>query len=196
MTEPLPSDHPNLQQALRRPRRTQWVWAALAAGMAWIGFVLLRGANPVAFLPWLASAVLLAIDIQPAYLALAGVIWGLSLVGLLPGSRNIAGPDPLMTLIQPRGLEAFALGAVRVLLAMTAAAAGSLPLVAGGLSFALPPSEAGLASAQLAMAAAALAVGLGVGAAFSATGRRTAALLGTALGVLGFLPALGGRAGI
>lgn len=211
------------------------MWAALSAGMAALAATVLGRDDPLAgglaAAPWLVTALLLAIDQQPAYLALAAVQWALSLVALLPGARPPFGPDPLGLLLADSSVETIMLALVRVFLAAmlwnqflfyrmlygTASATGldaSLPpipevvrnrtdslalwsrllgpigLLVCLASVALRTSGLGQLGLDVALAMATLAIGLALGAAFSPTTRRAAALTGLGLGGLAFLSIL------
>lgn len=103
MAEPLPVDDPHLKQAATRLQRVQWVWAGLSAAMAVISWITLGPVYPLAGLPWLAAALLLAVYLQPALLALVAVLWLMSLALLIPGMSRLFGPDPI-TSIFPSGI--------------------------------------------------------------------------------------------
>ena len=230
MPKALPVDSPNLTLALTRLKRTLWVWAAMMGGMGLLTFYANPG-HPFESLPWLAAAALMALGIQPAYLALSAFEWGVSLTSFIPGVRYAFGADPLVAPpdVGPVGVAGLAL--VRVLFLVTAwnqfllyrllygtqGAAGldpTLPAIpevipnrtdslalAGRLLalLSLPPSllswfliPAPLAPLALGLARAIsiLAIGLGLGAAFSPTRRRDAALLAIWIGSAGFLLSL------
>jgi hypothetical protein len=114
------ADHPNLQLAAQRLRRILWTWAALFAGMGLLAFFRAGPDRLAQALPWLAAAALLAISRQPALLALAAVIWGLSMVGTLPQPSGAPLPDPLSSLLGEGVIERLALVLARVLLMITA----------------------------------------------------------------------------
>lgn len=106
-------DHPNLQQAVSRLRRIQFTWAALLAGMA-----LLTVLSEPAVIPlhWLLGALLLALGPQPALLGMVAVIWGLSLLGLIPQLNQDLALDPIGALFGVELIEGLALGFVRLVL--------------------------------------------------------------------------------
>ena len=233
---PLPVDHPQLQAARLRLRRTQWAWSALSFALAALSLVasLRLGFHPqlaIAGAPWLVTAFLLASSTQPALLGLVAAQLVFSLTLLLPGAAAAFGPDPVATVFGVTGIEAVFTGVIRVVLAITAwsqfffyrmlygtaAASGldrrlpSVPEVVpnrsdtfasagralGALAVlavlaALVFSQTGLALPALAAghAMAIYAMGLGIGAAFSPTTRRGAALTGMALGGVAFLAAV------
>lgn len=124
MPEILSPKAPNLRLAVGRLRRTLWVWAAMfaaLAGLQW--FALLRAPDPVALvgaLGLLLAALAMALDPQPAYLALVAVVWGVSLVRLVPGVAAVFGPDILVALIGNSWPEQLAAAIVRILLMITA----------------------------------------------------------------------------
>lgn len=124
MPDTLPPETPNLRVAVGRLRRTLWVWAALfaaLAGLQW--FALQRAPDPVALidaLGLLLVALVIALDAQPAYLALVAVVWGVSLVRLLPGVAAAFGPDVLVALVGDSLLEQLAAAIARLLLMITA----------------------------------------------------------------------------
>ena len=124
MPETLSPETPNLRLAIGRLRRTLWVWAAMfaaLAGLQW--FALQRAPDPVALvdaLGLLLLALLIALDPQPVYLALVAVVWGVSLVRLVPGVAAVFGPDVLVALVGESWLEQLAAAIVRVLLMITA----------------------------------------------------------------------------
>ena len=124
MPETLSPETPNLRLAVGRLRRTLWVWAALLAALAALQwFALQRAPDPVALievLGLLLIALLISLDPQPAYLALVAVIWGASIVRLVPGVAAVFGPDILVALVGDSWLEQLAAAIVRLLLMVTA----------------------------------------------------------------------------
>ena len=95
LVKKLSADHPNLQFAANRLQRTLRVWALLFAGMGILLLGALRTEYPTASIIWFASALLILLSTQPAYLALVAIQWGISLTSLIPGVSQITGPDPL-----------------------------------------------------------------------------------------------------
>jgi hypothetical protein len=177
------------------------------------------------------AAGLLALSVQPAYLALVAVLWGSSLIRLVPGVAQVFGPDILVGVLGNSWLEIAAAALVRIVLMVTAwnqfmlyrllygtaaftggehgvapipevipnrtdRLAGIALLIASvGLLGCLisipsgrPPSQ--VLAAHGALVLGTYAIGLGLGAAFSPTRRRTAALWAIALGALAILAAL------
>lgn len=120
MPKPLPEDDPNLQLALGRLRRTLWVWAALLGGMGVLASSLVGRDYPFLAVPWLAGAALLALSLQPAMLAVAALLWGLTLVHMLPGFAEAFGPDPLIQALGSGPFETIGLAVVRLVLMVTA----------------------------------------------------------------------------
>ena len=120
MAEPLPVDDPNLQLARTRFQRIQWLWAGLAAGLAILTWFTIGSSYPLAGLPWLISALLLSIMPQPALLALAAILWALSMTYLIPGMATIFGPDPISQILGASAVEVFGRAAVRLVLAVAA----------------------------------------------------------------------------
>lgn len=117
--EPVPTDDPNLTLAVNRLRRTQFVWAILFGGMAVLAFISLRSAYPLAFLPWLIGATLLLVRIEPIYLAVVAVQWGISLITLIPGVSLLIGPDPLSFVFDSGLLEVLVLVGMRAIFVFT-----------------------------------------------------------------------------
>ncbi|NIS80878.1 MAG: hypothetical protein GTO14_11860 [Anaerolineales bacterium] len=231
MSKTVTPDDDNLLVAVGRLRRSLRVWAGLFAAAGFLTLWVVQGRLLVAALPWLVSAILLALGEQPAYLALAAVQWGLSLIILIPSMRTTFGPDPLAALTDSGVIENIALALVRVILMVTAwnqfmfyrmlygtsQASGIDPRLPGipevipnksdllarlspllglfgaliGLStLALRTNPLAMHALGLAYAFSIFAIGLGVGAAFSPTNRRGAALTGVGLGVTSFLMSL------
>jgi hypothetical protein len=235
MPEPSPPLASNLQLAAGRLRRTQWVWAALLGAAALLQWLSLRGGTSTAgALDVAALAVaagLLALSVQPAYLALVAVLWGSSLIRLVPGVAQAFGPDILVGVLGNSWLEIAAAALVRIVLMVTAWNQFMLYRLlygtaefTGGEQGAAPIPEvipnrtdrlAGIAllvasfgllgclisiplgnplwqvlAAHAALVLGTYAIGLGLGAAFSPTRRRAAALWATALGALAILAAL------
>ncbi len=124
MPETLSPETPNLRLAVGRLRRTLWVWAAMFAALAVLQwFALQRAPDPVALidvLGLLLVALVIALDAQPVYLALVAVVWGVSLVRLVPGVAAVFGPDVLVALVGNSLLEQLAAAIVRLLLMITA----------------------------------------------------------------------------
>lgn len=116
MAEPLSVDDPHLKQAGARLQRIQWVWAGLLAAMAVLSWITLGTAYPLAALPWLAGALLLAVYLQPALLALVAVLWLMSLALLIPGMSRLFGPDPIALVFPSGAIVTFGRAAVRLVL--------------------------------------------------------------------------------
>jgi hypothetical protein len=120
MPETLSPDHPNLLQAVTRLKRIFWAWGGLFLLMGLFTAAVLRGAFPLAPLPWIAAGILIAFGRQPAYLGLAAILWGMSIVSLIPNVSTLIGPDPFSQLLELSAIEGIALGVVRVLLLIMA----------------------------------------------------------------------------
>jgi hypothetical protein len=124
MPETLSPEAPSLRLAVGWLRRTLWVWAAMfaaLAGLQW--FALQRAPDPVALIDAIGLmlvALVIALDAQPVYLALVAVVWGTSLVRLVPGVAAVFGPDVLVALVGDSWLEQLAAAIVRLLLLVTA----------------------------------------------------------------------------
>jgi hypothetical protein len=107
-----------------RLRRTLWVWAALLAALAGLQwFALQRAPDPLALidvLGLLIVALVIALEAQPVHLALVAVVWGVSLVRLVPGVAAVFGQDVLVALVGSSWLEQLAAAIVRLLLMVTA----------------------------------------------------------------------------
>lgn len=224
----LSADHPNLKLAATRLQRVQWVWAGLFAGMAVLTWTVIGQTYPLAALPWLVAAGLLATMLQPAFLALTALLWVLSLIVLIPGMGLVFGPDPISEIFAGGTIETLGRAAVRVVLAIVAwnqfifyrmlygtegtvglpedqphipevvtnraDSLASISALLGGAasimaltSIGIGTTPAGHSLVQLAYHGSIFALGFGLGAAFSPTSKRRWALIGTFLGVLGFL---------
>ena len=105
--------------AVRRLRRTLIIWALIFAGMALLSFFALRQNYPLAFLPWFIGAVLFATRVEPIYLSLVAVQWGISLITLIPGVSYFIGPDPLSFIFDSGFLEILVLIGVRLIFIFT-----------------------------------------------------------------------------
>jgi hypothetical protein len=116
----LAQDHPKLLLARTRLVHTQRLWALLLGAMGLLSYGLLRFHFPLAFLPWVVAAVLMAIQPQPIFLALTGMIWGLSLAHLSPGVASLLGPDPLSLLFGNGTLEIIVIVLIRLVIVVTA----------------------------------------------------------------------------
>lgn len=114
---PISPNHPNLQQALSRLRRIQYTWAALMFGMA---LLTVLGGSPAIPIHWVAAAALLLLGPQPALLGMVAVLWGLSLLGLVPELNQALAIDPVGALFAVEPTEALALGFVRLVLLVMA----------------------------------------------------------------------------
>ena len=115
-----PVDHPNLQVAVSRLRRMQWVWAVLFALLGGLALASTGPTQPLFPLTWLTIAAILAIGPQPIYLALVAVAWGLSLIFLIPGISQALGTDPITRLLGGGLAETAAAAIVRVILLVMA----------------------------------------------------------------------------
>jgi hypothetical protein len=80
----------------------------------------LRTEHPTASILWFASALLILLSTQPAFLALVAIQWGISLTSLIPGVALITGPDPLSYLFDSGILETVVLVGVRLVMVVTA----------------------------------------------------------------------------
>jgi len=181
-TAPLPVDHPHLQAARLRLRRSEWAWSALCFALAALALVvsLRSGGQPISVIagtPWLATALLLASSTQPALLALLAAQLAFSLALLLPGATAVFGPDPVATVFGATGVEVILTGVIRVVLAVTAWSQFSFYRMlygtagASGLEHGLPAIPEVVPNRSDAFARAALALGaiaiLGVMASFA-----------------------------
>lgn len=120
MTEVLPTDHPNILLAEIRFRRIAFAWAGLSAIVGLITFRMLSDSFPLAAVPWFICALLLVSIQQPSSMALVAVLWGTSILHLLPGVSALFGPDPLIVMFNISTIEKIALGVVRILLLLMA----------------------------------------------------------------------------
>jgi hypothetical protein len=184
----------------------------------------------IAGIPWLLTALLLALSVQPALLALVAAQLAFSAALLIPSAAAAFGPDPVALTFGATGVEAVLSAFIRAILAVTAwsqflfyrmlygtatasgldsslppvpevvpnrsdsfaagaRALGGAALVTVLAALALMRSDVGLPALGVGHGMAVYAIGLGVGAAFSPTTRRAAALTGIALGSLAFLAA-------
>jgi hypothetical protein len=163
-------DHPHLQAARLRLRRSEWAWSALCFALAALALVISfrPGGHPISAIagaPWLATALLLAFSAQPALLALLAAQLAFSLALLLPGATAIFGPDPVATIFGATGVEAVFTGVIRVVLAVTAWSQFSFyrmlygTAAASGLERGLPPIPEVVPNRSDAFARAALSLG-------------------------------------
>lgn len=120
MPDTLPTDDPNLIKALRRMRRVLLAWAALFAALAVLSILIQRSSLPIAALHWLLGTLLLAISPQPAYLGLVAVLWGISLLGLIPAVNQVFILDPVAQIFGLETIESLALAFVRLALMVMA----------------------------------------------------------------------------
>lgn len=120
MPKTLSPDHPNLVLAVNRLRRIFWAWGGLFIFMALFTAAVLRGSYPLAPLPWLIVGITIVFGRQPATLGLAAIMWGMSIVSLIPNVNTLIGPDPISHLLELSAIEGVALGVVRVLLLIMA----------------------------------------------------------------------------
>ncbi|MFP3854814.1 MAG: hypothetical protein ACLFWD_11040 [Anaerolineales bacterium] len=116
----LDPEDPNLLKASARLQRIQWVWAALFAGMGLLTWFSLGSRFPLSSLPWFTVAVLLAFTLQPPALAMAAVLWALSLISVIPGFALIFGPDPISQVFSGGTVEQIGRAGVRIVLAIAA----------------------------------------------------------------------------
>lgn len=105
--------------AVRRLRRTLIIWALIYTGMALLSLFALRQNYPLAFLPWFIGAVLFVTRVEPIYLSLVAVQWGISLITLIPGVSYFIGPDPLSFIFDSGFLEILVLIGVRLVFIFT-----------------------------------------------------------------------------
>jgi hypothetical protein len=69
---------------------------------------------------WIIGALVLALQPQPALLGMVAVIWGLSLLGLLPELNAVFAIDPAGSLLDFETIESLALAIVRIILMLMA----------------------------------------------------------------------------
>ncbi len=117
MPRSLSPEHPNLVRAASRFRRISLAWAALFAGTGLLSLIGQPGVAPVL---WVIGAVLLAVEPQPALLAMVAVGWGLTLLGVAPDLNRVIALDPVGALFSAGWLESLSLGFVRLILAIMA----------------------------------------------------------------------------
>lgn len=116
MPEELSPEHPNLVSAAQRMQRICWAWATVSLLFAVLTFGTVGKTYPLAALPWLLHGLLLLGNQQPLYLGLTAVLWGISVLNLLPGISGLVGPDPLTVIFESSVIERIAFGVVRFLL--------------------------------------------------------------------------------
>ncbi|MCH7587168.1 MAG: hypothetical protein IIC78_03895 [Chloroflexi bacterium] len=114
------SDHPNILLAANRFRRIAFAWAGLSALVGLITLRMLSGSFPLAAVPWFICTLLLVSIQQPSGMALVTVLWGTSLLHLLPGVAALFGPDPLTLMFEVSTIEKIAFAVVRILLLLMA----------------------------------------------------------------------------
>ncbi len=117
MPRSITPDHPNLQLAVGRLRRIQYTWAALLVGMALLTVLSRPAVVPI---HWLTGALLLVLGPQPALLGMVAVLWGLSLLGLIPEVNQALALDPIGALFGVELIESLALSFVRLVLLIMA----------------------------------------------------------------------------
>lgn len=120
MPEMLSSDHPSVLLAAIRFRRIAYAWAGLSAIVGLTTFRLLGASYPFAAVPWVICALLLVLIQQPSSMALVAVLWGTSILHLVPGVSGLFGPDPLTVLFNISTIEKIAFAVVRILLLLMA----------------------------------------------------------------------------
>lgn len=116
MVRTLHPDDPRLVSAADRLRRIQWAWAALFVGVGVLAVLAAKRELPVPAVPWMAAGLLLVIEVQPAYLALVSVMWGLSQIALVPAANLVFAADPVSLIFDAGPVENLALAIVRVIL--------------------------------------------------------------------------------
>lgn len=114
MPETLSAKDPKLLDARKRLRRILLTWGLLFAAMGVLSLGTLRGGRALASVPWFAGAAVLLASAQPALLMAVGIHWGLTLVALIPGVRQVLGGDPLAILFLNGPIELAALLIVRI----------------------------------------------------------------------------------
>jgi hypothetical protein len=120
MPEELSPDHPNLISAAQRMQRICWAWATVSLLFAVLTYGTVGETYPLAALPWLLHGLLLVRNQQPLFLGLTAVLWGISVLNLLPGISGLVGPDPLTVIFETSVIEKIAFGVVRFLLLLMA----------------------------------------------------------------------------
>jgi hypothetical protein len=116
----LPRDHPSLVSATSRLRRNLWIWAGLFLAMAVLIYTALGPPHILRAAPWIAGALLFIFGLQPAYLALASIFWGLELIHLLPGAETALGPNPLSASLGSSPLEILGYAVLEAVMLITA----------------------------------------------------------------------------
>jgi hypothetical protein len=112
--------HPNLLKAVSRLRRVMLAWGALFALLALWSLAQTGLSHPALPLAWLAAALLLILSAQPALLALVAILWGFSLLPLLPAVEALLGPDPLIATFAGGTAERLAAAVLRVIFLLMA----------------------------------------------------------------------------
>ena len=120
MPKALPLDHPNILLAANRFRRIAYAWAGLSFIIGLTTFRMLGASFPFAAIPWFICALLLVSIQQPSSLAFVAVLWGTSILHLLPGMSALVGPDPLTVMFDISTIEKITFAVVRILLLLMA----------------------------------------------------------------------------
>jgi hypothetical protein len=120
MPEELSREHPNLVSAAERMQKICWAWATVSLLFAILTFGTEGDVYPIAALPWLVHGLLLVVNQQPLFLGLTAVLWGISILNLLPGISGLVGPDPLTVIFETSVIEKIAFAVVRFLLLLMA----------------------------------------------------------------------------
>src|SRR5574341_1240103 len=174
MPKTLSKDDPNLQKAVQRLARSHYLWTALFLSFGLLTQFAAAPRHVSSGLPFVVVGMACLLWSDPALLATVAVLFVLSDVPNLP---HIPEMVPNRTNAQARWARGLAIAGMLC-------AIGSLFMTSVELVTLIR------AGAELGGSLGAVAIGLGLGATFSPTGERPAALLGVGLGLIGYITAV------
>lgn len=91
----LAPDHPHLQQAVHRLRRSHWIWGGVLIGLGLLTQIVLLRERPIGGLPFFILGFVCLFLRDPALLATVSVLIALSIPSYFHPNLHLLGPDPL-----------------------------------------------------------------------------------------------------
>lgn len=88
--------------------------------MAVLTYIAMEPEHILRVAPWVAAALLFAFGRQPAYFAIASILWGLQVIHVVPGAEAALGPNPLSATLGSGALEKLGYAVLEAVMMVTA----------------------------------------------------------------------------